>query len=54
VYAIKDNLIFRDFADPIGGSKVYAGHHAKITAFGEQKTVGKYAFGDEKGMVHVV
>ena len=53
VYAIMDNLIFRDTENPFN-SKVYAGHRAKITSVAEQKTAGKFAFGDEKGVVTVV
>lgn len=53
VYAIKDNLIFRDTDNPFK-SKVYTDHRSKITSVAEQKTAGKFAFGDEKGVVTVV
>ena len=53
VYAIRDNLIFRNMANPTE-SRVYADHRSRITCVSEQKTAGKFAFGDEKGLVTVV
>jgi hypothetical protein len=53
IYAIRDNLILLNLTDPTQ-SKVYADHHARITAIAEQPNGGKIAFGDEKGIVTVV
>lgn len=53
VYAIKDNLVFRNMANP-SESKVYGDHRARITSVAEQKTGSRFAFGDEKGMVTVI
>ena len=53
IFAIRDNLILLNLDNP-AQSKVYADHHARITAIAEQPTAGRIAFGDEKGMVTVV
>ena len=53
VYAIRDNLIFRNITFP-NASRVYCEHRSRITCVAEQKTNGKFAFGDEKGLVTVV
>ena len=53
IYAVRDNLVFRNMVNP-NESRVYTDHRSKITSVSEQRTAGKIAFGDEKGMVTII
>jgi len=53
IYTVKNNIVFRDVENPFN-SKIYAAHIPKITCLAESKTHGRFAFGDEKGVITVI